>query len=244
MKTAEDRAKIKQQRIVKYFIEAANEIIEDEGIGTVTIRKAAERAGYTSATLYNYFDNLQHLVFLATMNYLEEYMANVPKCIEVCNGNSIERYMAICKCFSEHSYEHPDIYELLFFTHSDEKFEEYIAQYYELFPDKVVDDWPEPLSLIYHFSSIYRRNYVMIERWIGEGFITEENGKDFNDIGLRISKSVLQDVKEGYLKKNEATDLTVKYYFQMLDYYMKPKAKPLLAEAARKLGYCEDRSRS
>ncbi len=89
------------------------------------------------------------------MNYLEEYIANVPDCIAACNSNSIERYMAICKCFSEHSYRYPEIYELLFFTHSDEKLEEYTAQYYELFPERIVEDWPEPLNQIYNVNSIY-----------------------------------------------------------------------------------------
>ncbi len=236
MNTSEARAKVKQQRIIKYFIAAANEIIEREGIEAVTIRKAAENAGYTSATLYNYFDNLDHLIFLATMNYLEEYTANLPQCLEKCNSNSIERYMAVCKCFSEYSYEHPNIYELLFFTHSDEKYEEYMKQYYELFPEKVVAEWPEPLSLFYRVNSIYRRNSIMVEGWISEGFITEQNGRDFTDIGLRLSKSILQDVKEGYMDKADATALTVKYYLQMLDYYLTPAAKPLIKETARKLG--------
>ncbi len=42
-------------------------------------------------------------------------------------------------------------------------------------------------------------------------------------MGLRISKSILQDVRDGYLEMDIATDLTVKYYFQMLDYYLTPR---------------------
>lgn len=47
-----------------YFIDAANQIIENEGIESVTIRKVADIAGYNSATLYNYFNDLNHLLFL------------------------------------------------------------------------------------------------------------------------------------------------------------------------------------
>ncbi len=47
-----------------YFIDATNEIIENEGIESVTIRKVANLAGYNSATIYNYFENLDHLIFL------------------------------------------------------------------------------------------------------------------------------------------------------------------------------------
>lgn len=39
----------------KYFVDATAEIIEEEGVENVTIRKVADRAGYNSATIYNYF---------------------------------------------------------------------------------------------------------------------------------------------------------------------------------------------
>ena len=235
MKTSKARAKIKQQRIVKYFIDAANKIIKKEGINAVTIRKAADLAGYTSATLYNYFDNLQHLVFLATMTYLEKYNAALPKYLEG-NANSIERYLMVCRCFSEYSYTEPEIYELLFFTHSDEKLEEYTRQYYELFPEKIVDDWPAPLNKIYALNSIYSRSYMMLNDCMQDGFLSPENAVDFNDVNLRIYKTILQDVQSGALSKEQAIDMTMKYYYQLMEYYMNPDARPLIAAAKEKIG--------
>nr|WP_321258824.1 TetR/AcrR family transcriptional regulator [uncultured Pseudodesulfovibrio sp.] len=234
MKSSKTRARIKQQRIIKYFIDAANEIIKKEGVGSVTIRKAADLAGYTSATLYNYFDNLQHLVFLATMTYLEEYNAALPHYLKG-SENSIERYMLVCKCFAEYSFSEPEIYELLFFTHSDEKLEEYTQQYYDLFPEKIVDDWPAPLNKIYVLNSIYSRSYMMLDDCIQDNLITTENARDFNDVNLRIYKTILQDVQNGELTKEEAISMTMKYYFQLMEHYMEPKAKPLLERFMKNL---------
>ncbi|NDV18386.1 TetR family transcriptional regulator [Pseudodesulfovibrio sp. JC047] len=234
MKTSKDRAKLKQQRIIKFFIDSANEIIKQDGVGAVTIRKAADLAGYTSATLYNYFDNLQHLVFLATMTYLEEYNAALPRYLKG-SKNSIERYMLVCKCFAEFSFSDPEIYELLFFTHSDEKLEEYTKQYYDLFPERIVKDWPAPLNKIYVLNSIYSRSYMMLDDCIQEGFITPEKAQDFNDVNLRIYKTILQDVQEGELTKKEAISKTMKYYFQLMEYYMEPDALPLLKQVKQKL---------
>ena len=115
MTVKQKRVQIKQQRIMNYFIEAAEEIIKKEGINNVTIRNVSDLAGYTSATLYNYFDNLSHLIFLANMHYLEEYNNSLIKCVENCK-NSIEIYMSVCKCFSVHAYDKPDIFKLLFFS--------------------------------------------------------------------------------------------------------------------------------
>ena len=66
----DERENIKRSRMMKYFIDAANKIIKKRGIDAVNIRDTANLAGYSSATLYNYFDNLTHLVFLATFNQL------------------------------------------------------------------------------------------------------------------------------------------------------------------------------
>ncbi len=234
MKSSKARTKLKQQRIIKYFIDAANEIIMQEGLSAVTIRKAADLAGYTSATLYNYFDNLQHLVFLATMTHLEEYNEALPGYLKGCD-NSIERYMAVCKCFAEYSFAQPEIYELLFFTHSDEKLEEYTQQYYELFPDKIVKDWPAPLNKIYVLNSIYSRSFMMLEDCVQDGFINSENAKDFNDVNLRIYKTILQDVQNGELSRDEAITMTMKYYFQLMECYMGSESASLLKAAMKKL---------
>ena len=64
-----DKKMIQKSRMVKYFVDATVDIIEKDGYKSVTIRKVADTAGYNSATIYNYFDNLEHLLFFASMHY-------------------------------------------------------------------------------------------------------------------------------------------------------------------------------
>ncbi|SKA66985.1 TetR/AcrR family transcriptional regulator [Desulfobaculum bizertense] len=227
MTKTQDRLKIRQQRTMTYFIEAANQIIKEEGIEAVTIRKTADLAGYASATLYNYFDNLTHLIFLATMNYLEEYNAALPQRLTECE-NSVERYMAVCKCFSEYAYEDPEIYEHLFFSHGDEKLEEYMHQYYELFPEKVILDWPEPLNKIFQINNIYSRSSMMLTDCVNDGYMTEDAAKDFNEVNMMIFKCILQDVRDDLLSKDQAIEKTMKYYRQIFEHYLKPEFTGLL----------------
>ncbi|NJB66399.1 AcrR family transcriptional regulator [Desulfobaculum xiamenense] len=229
MQTSQDRSKIKQKRIMTYFIKAANEIIKQEGIGAVTIRKAADIAGYASATLYNYFDNLPHLVFLATMHYLGEYHAALPRYLAGCK-NSVERYMAICQCFTEFSLDEPEIYKLLFFTHGDEKLEEYTRQYYELFPEKIKKDWPAPLDKIFNINNIYRRSAIMLDDCVNEGFLSRESADAFNDIALMVSKCILQDFQDGLLDKDTALKKTMDYYHHLLGSYLDPAHRNLMPD--------------
>ena len=56
-----DRKQMYRQQTMGYFINAALEIIEEEGIDSLSIRKTAEKAGYNSATLYHYFSTPSHI---------------------------------------------------------------------------------------------------------------------------------------------------------------------------------------
>lgn len=58
-KTKQD---IKSQRVKSYFIQAAKQIITDEGVESVSVRKVAENSGYTFATIYNYFKDVNELL--------------------------------------------------------------------------------------------------------------------------------------------------------------------------------------
>ena len=229
-----ERANIKRSRMMKYFIDAANEIIKKEGINAVNIRNTAHLAGYSSATLYNYFDNLTHLVFLAIFNQLEEYNKAVSECISDCK-NSIEVYMRVCKCFCDYSYEKPEIYELLFFAHNDGKFDSYIDEYYKLFPNKAHKKLPDFLGKMFRSNNIHQRSYSMLENCIKDGYIDKLNVDDFNDICLRFNKTILQDVKDKILTKQEATKLTLRYYYQLFYCYINKEHRYLLDECYKKI---------
>lgn len=206
-----------------YFIDAADQIIQSEGIGAVTIRKTADLAGYTSATLYNYFDNLNHLVFMAVMTNLEEYNAAIPDYLVGCK-TSVDRYMAISECFSEYAYTEPEIYELLFFSQHNDKLEEYTRQYYELFPAKNDVKHAAPISKVFNINNIYKRSRIMLEDCVTDGFISSENADAFNEVAMMVFRCILQDVRAGLIKKKAAVEKTMRYYWQLFSCYMIPGA--------------------
>jgi len=53
---------LKQQRVSSYFVQSAKEIILLEGVGSVSVRKVAESAGYSFSTIYKYFSDLEALL--------------------------------------------------------------------------------------------------------------------------------------------------------------------------------------
>jgi len=53
----------KKDRILKVFIEAAKNQILTQGIENVSVRRVAEETGYSYATIYNYFKDLNALLW-------------------------------------------------------------------------------------------------------------------------------------------------------------------------------------
>ncbi|QUC02408.1 TetR/AcrR family transcriptional regulator [Atopobium sp. oral taxon 416] len=58
--------------MVTSFIDAARSIIDSDGIDGVSIRKVASKVGCSSAALYLYFWDLNGLLALSTITYLED----------------------------------------------------------------------------------------------------------------------------------------------------------------------------
>jgi AcrR family transcriptional regulator len=104
---------IQEKRMKNYFIQATKEILKGEGLQSISVRNVADRAGYSYATLYNYFKDLNDLVFLCVSDFQEEchrfvkeQIKNKPKGIEKLKGSVL--------AYINYFLEYPGIFELFF----------------------------------------------------------------------------------------------------------------------------------
>lgn len=125
---------IKKKRILTYFIEAAQEIMINEGIENVTLRKVADMAGYNGATLYNYFKDFDQLILFASLKYLKIYNIEVSKQVKKCK-NEREKFFAMWKVFCDVSFKYPQPFNQIFFNKHSDSLDVISKQYYELFPE-------------------------------------------------------------------------------------------------------------
>lgn len=56
----------------KAFLDAAKQLIEEEGVSGLSARKVGRRAGYSYATLYNYFSSREHLLAHCALDVLDD----------------------------------------------------------------------------------------------------------------------------------------------------------------------------
>lgn len=108
-----DNKSIQEQRIRSFFVESCKSIIRGEGLKGVSVRNVADEAGYSAATLYNYFKDIYALLNVCIEEFLDEVEDFVAKDAKQSN-DAIESLRAKSYSFVKYFIQYPGIYELLF----------------------------------------------------------------------------------------------------------------------------------
>lgn len=178
----------KRKRIMIYFIEATKKLIQSEGVDGLSIRKIATEAGYNSATIYNYFHDLEHLTLFGSVCYLRDYVVALTNSLTR-EMSSLERFRTIYKCFNEIAFQYPDIFHNLFFGRHSEMLGEVLhTYYYELFPDEL-SGINEPMRKMMVSGSMFERDRVTMQEMVEEGFVAPEKA----DMTLKLIIAVHQN---------------------------------------------------
>lgn len=104
---------IQEQRMKGYFIQATKEILKGEGLRNISVRNIAERAGYSYATLYNYFKDVRDLIFECVIDFQEECQAFVISETEKIDPG-LDKIKAIAKAYVKYFIQYPGTFELFF----------------------------------------------------------------------------------------------------------------------------------
>ncbi|HET53825.1 MAG TPA: TetR/AcrR family transcriptional regulator [Ignavibacteria bacterium] len=104
---------VQEERMKGYFIQATKEILRGEGLKVVSVRNIAERAGYSYATLYNYFSDVNELIFECINDFQEE-------CEEFIEARTKKSERGLNKikdtviAYANFFVQHPGIFELFY----------------------------------------------------------------------------------------------------------------------------------
>lgn len=104
---------LQEQRMKGYFIEATRDILKSEGLKSVNVRNIASKAGYSYATLYNYFKDANDLVFVCVEGFLKECREFVEAKAKK-KPSGIERLRASILAYIGYFVEYPGVFDLFF----------------------------------------------------------------------------------------------------------------------------------
>ena len=133
---------IQEERVKGYFIAAAKDLIRGEGLEVVSTRNVAQRAGYSYATLYNYFKDVRDLIFSCIEDFLQECREFVEKGVAGMSPGK-DRFIAVTENYARFFIQYPGTFDLLFqqrvssiaTTNSD------VGRIYTFFDSLTDQDW-------------------------------------------------------------------------------------------------------
>lgn len=203
---------IKQKRMLQYFIEATQHIIERDGFDNVTIRKISEQAGYNSATIYNYYEDLEHLLQFACVEYLINYQNKLLKQIKDLKSPK-DIYFATWTLFAQECYNHPKVFYQLFFSKHKNKIYKTFYRYVELFDISYDAVPPQKVFSFITLPDLVQRHIILLESLAQEGFIENVNISEKADMLIMIFESMLSAVRfdNNIYSKDKFVDRILQY---------------------------------
>lgn len=174
------------------YIQKTHELIKNEGVHAVSIRRIAQEMGCSSASLYRHFESRDELLYYAELRTLKSYIKSLNKA-EKTWKNIWDIYVGVWDCYSREAFKYPETYNLLFFAYTNEKLKISIREYYNMFPEDLRDS-NTFFSEMLHTPDFMGRDFEMCKKCIKEGGITYEKAVILNRMVCMLYKGYLKTV--------------------------------------------------
>ena len=203
----------KQRAIMATFINATADIIRNEGIDAISIRSVASRAGYSSATLYLYFDDINQLEALASISYLRDYVADISAKMDDFEDPK-EGYLFTWDAFCRHSFANAPVFMALFFGQYGAELDDTVKKYYSVFPQELEHISSKALSMLMA-GNLLERNANILRQYTQSIGVSEEHEKLINDMTVCYYRGFLERAcaAKQPLDKDEVDKLTEEFLF-------------------------------
>ena len=107
------KKEMQEKRKRSYFLEATKKIIREEGVKELTVKKVADLAGYAPATLYNYFADVNELLFYTAVAFFEDCKEYVLEKVES-SSDPKEKIIGLATTYSSYFLKNTKVYHLAF----------------------------------------------------------------------------------------------------------------------------------
>lgn len=185
------RPSAKQTRTAR-FVAAARQLALEQGMGSLSVRKIAERAGYHNSTIYTYFKDEERLLSLACVPFFADYTQGLTGLRR--SGLSVyDAFFAVWEYFCDSAFRQPDVFRLFFFGRYSGDLPELLDRYFELFPEER-DACAPVMDEMYGGASFEERCLRITAPMVQEEKtrLTGENLPMVNSIIASVFRSLLQ----------------------------------------------------
>lgn len=119
----EDAKNIKKEFVKSRFVDAAKSIILQDGVSNVTVRKIAEITGYSYATLYHYFNDLNELLIETKLSMIHDIVRGSEE-QSFSAGNPLQSMKENTRLTFNFFIDNPNVFRFFYYYEMDSRNEE------------------------------------------------------------------------------------------------------------------------
>ncbi len=188
----------------KELVQKTYQILLDEGIDSVKIRRIASEVGCTSPVIYKHFEDLDHLMVFASIRFLESYLRDF-KVIMNSGDDYQKMHLKLWRMFSENAFNQIPAFEMLFWGKHKERLGDIIFEYYQLFKDEMTDFDGLTASVLFS-NDVYERETIMLRRAAAMGKIHYDDIEVLATVTTSLFYTTLSEYKEVYKDPEKASE--------------------------------------
>src|SRR5262245_2489899 len=117
-----DRREQQKEDLRRIILDAAGEIFLEQGYEGFSMRRVAERIGYSATTIYRYYEDKDDLLFAVVNEGFSEFARQLREAAEGVS-NPLKRLEVLWHTYVNFGMKHPVYYQLLFMQRADLLFE-------------------------------------------------------------------------------------------------------------------------
>ena len=154
--------------------------------------------------VYKHFEDLDDLVRLACVRFMEDYIRETTKIINE-NNDPLEMLTVMWEEFSKCTFRNADVYLQLFWGRYKNQLGDTIFDYYQIFPDQ----WQNMSGLFtstFFNSDIKERNYMIVRRSSAVGYFRHEEARQISDLQCYLVHGALMDCRDTYRQPEKALE--------------------------------------
>jgi AcrR family transcriptional regulator len=201
------------------FVDACVRLMQEKGHDNTSLREVAKLAGFNQATVYNYFDNVDHLKFYASMRLTRGYTDALVEHTKDAK-NSMDRFLLVWECFCQHAFNQPDLFQYRFYIFAGDEKNHVVDGYYQDFPEDLHSGLGSTITNMLRLTNIIDRAMVLVEDLVAEGFIREDDRIIFNEVILVLFEGMFLRLLNGRVDQETALRRTMKFILDCTRSYL------------------------
>lgn len=181
----------------------------------ISIRSIVAAAGCTTGAVYRHFENVDHLMLVAAVKFLEDYMVDLNE-ILLKEDDACYQHMQMWRSFAKQGFANVDVFEMMFWQASEDALNDAIFTYYQEFPES----WRKLSGfqvMVFFNSNLHERNRLTLGRCMAGAGLKKADVDILNNVEICCFHGLLMEYRNCYREPGKAEE-GFKRFMETLDF--------------------------